>query len=77
MEARGLRIVPAQPDRIMQDAINHALDRGKRLSIAWVGERHKNTWRYRAALDAAPDWRKGYRAKAGAIGQHPEGKVEQ
>lgn len=62
IEAKKLRIVPIQPDRLMQDAINHALDKGKRMTIAWVGKRHKNTWRYRAALDAAPCWKNGYDA---------------
>ncbi|CCF22406.1 protein of unknown function (plasmid) [Pseudorhizobium banfieldiae] len=30
--------MPDQPDRTMQDAIERAVDRGKRLSLAWVGK---------------------------------------
>lgn len=63
IEAKGLRVVPYQPDRPIQDAIDRALEEGKRMSVAWVGKRHKNTWRYRAALDAAPNWRKGHDAE--------------
>lgn len=66
VERRGLRIVPLKPTRRMQEAIDRALDMGKRLSVAWVRNRTKHRWRYTAALEAAPDWRRGYEADRAA-----------
>lgn len=60
IEKSGLRVVPLEPTGEMQLAIKHALDKGKRMSIRWVGQRRKQRWRYRAAIEAAPNWRKGY-----------------
>lgn len=62
MEQRGFRIVPDKPIREMHVAVQEALRKGKRRSITWVGTRTKNLWRYVAALDAAPSWRRGYAA---------------
>ncbi len=60
IEERGLRVVPVKPTTEMQLAVKDALDRGKRMSISWVPQRIKQRWRYRAAIEAAPDWRRGY-----------------
>jgi hypothetical protein len=60
VEKSGLRVVPVKPTTAMQLAIKHALDEGKRMSISWVRQRTKQRWRYVAAIEAAPDWRKGY-----------------
>lgn len=60
IETSGLRIVPAKPTSEMQQAIKDALDQGKRMSVAWVKPRTKQRWRYQAAIDAAPSWRRGY-----------------
>ncbi len=60
IETSGLRIVPVKPTTEMQQAIKHALDPGKRMSVAWVRPRTKQRWRYQAAIDAAPNWRLGY-----------------
>lgn len=60
IETSGLRIVPVKPTSEMQKAIQQALDEGKRMSIAWVKQRTKQRWRYQAAIDAAPSWRRGY-----------------
>jgi uncharacterized protein with von Willebrand factor type A (vWA) domain len=50
----------------MQQAIKQALDQGKRMSVAWVKPRTKQRWRYQAAIEAAPDWRRGYLLDQGA-----------
>ncbi len=55
-----MRVVPAKPTGKMQTAILSALDEGKRLSVSWVRSKTKQRWRYAAAIDAAPDWRRGY-----------------
>lgn len=60
IETSGLRIVPAKPTSEMQQAIKDALGQGKRMSVAWVKPRTKQRWRYQAAIDAAPSWRRGY-----------------
>ncbi len=60
IETSGLRVVPVKPTSQMQQAIKQALDEGKRMSIAWVKQRTKQRWRYQAAIDAAPSWRRGY-----------------
>lgn len=60
MEIRGYRLVPVKPITEMQKAVRHALDDGKRQSVKWVGSRVKNRWRCVAAIDAAPNWRRGY-----------------
>lgn len=60
IETSGLRIVPAKPTSEMQQAIKEALDQGKRMSVTWVKPRTKQRWRYQAAIDAAPSWRRGY-----------------
>lgn len=60
IEQRGLRIVPMRPNSQMQLAMRHALDEGKRMSITWVKGRTKQRWRYQAAVEAAPSWRRGY-----------------
>lgn len=60
IESSGLRVVPAKPTSAMQQAVKQALDKGKRMSVAWVKQRTKQRWRYRAAIDAAPSWRRGY-----------------
>lgn len=60
IEASGLRVVPVKPTTEMQQAIKQALDQGKRMSITWVKPRTKQRWRYQAAVEAAPNWRRGY-----------------
>ena len=65
IEASGLRMVPVKPTSGMQAAIKQALDDGKRLSVTWVKQKTKQRWRYQAAIDAAPDWRKGYQSDHG------------
>ena len=60
IETSGLRVVPVKPTTEMQQAIKQALDQGKRMSVAWVKPRTKQRWRYQAAVEAAPDWRRGY-----------------
>lgn len=60
IETSGLRIVPTKPTSEMQRAIKEALDEGKRMSVTWVKPRTKQRWRYQAAIDAAPSWRRGY-----------------
>jgi hypothetical protein len=60
IETGGLRIVPVKPTTEMQQAIKQALDQGKRMSVAWVKPRTKQRWRYQAAVEAAPNWRRGY-----------------
>jgi hypothetical protein len=60
IETSGLRVVPVKPTSEMQRAIKQALEEGKRMSIAWVKQRTKQRWRYQAAIDAAPSWRRGY-----------------
>lgn len=69
VESSGLRLVPIKPNSQMQLAMRHALDNGKRMSVNWVQQRTKQRWRYQAAIEAAPSWRRGYeldnRADAG------------
>lgn len=65
IERRGYRLVPTKPTREMQDAVKHAMDKGRRQSISWVSAKLKNRWRYSAAVDAAPQWRNGYIAEHG------------
>jgi len=60
IESSGLRVVPLKPTTEMQQAIQQALDQGKRMSVAWVKPRTKQRWRYQAAVEAAPNWRRGY-----------------
>ncbi len=60
IETSGLRVVPVKPTSEMQKAIKLALDECKRMSVAWVKQRTKQRWRYKAAIDAAPSWRRGY-----------------
>jgi hypothetical protein len=60
IENRGLRVVPLTPTSEMQSATRRALDEGKRMSLSWVKWRTKQRWRYQAAIDAAPSWRRGY-----------------
>ncbi len=60
MESSGLRVVPVKPTTEMQQAIKQALDQGKRMSVTWVKPRTKQRWRYQAAVEAAPNWRRGY-----------------
>lgn len=60
IETSGLRVVPVKPTAEMQQAIKQVLDQGKRMSVAWVKPRTKQRWRYQAAIEAAPDWRRGY-----------------
>ena len=62
MEQRHFRVVPLKPTREMHVAVQEALYEGKRQSVRWVRPRIKNQWRYIAALDAAPSWRRGYEA---------------
>ena len=70
IETSGLRVVPVKPTSEMQRAIKQALDDGNRMSIAWVKQRTKQRWRYKAAIDAAPSWRRGYELdRKGARGQ--------
>ncbi|MGR9150883.1 hypothetical protein ACU8MT_15725 [Rhizobium leguminosarum] len=71
IETSGLRVVPAKPTTEMQQAIKQALDQGKRKSVAWVEPRTKQRWRYQAAIDAAPNWRRGYLLDQGADGGQP------
>ncbi|CDZ35831.1 Hypothetical protein NGAL_HAMBI1146_15730 [Neorhizobium galegae bv. officinalis] len=61
IETSGLRIVPAKPTSAMQQAIKEALDQGKRMSVTWVRQHTKQRWRYQAAIEAAPSWRRGYK----------------
>ncbi|MBB4255284.1 MULTISPECIES: hypothetical protein [Rhizobium] len=72
IETSGLRVVPAKPTTEMQQAIKQALDQGKRKSVAWVEPRTKQRWRYQAAIDAAPNWRRGYLLDQGADGGQPK-----
>ncbi|ACE89839.1 hypothetical protein RHECIAT_CH0000852 [Rhizobium etli CIAT 652] len=60
IESSGLRVVPVKPTTEMQQAVKQALDQGKRMSIGWVKPRTKQRWRYQAAVEAAPNWRRGY-----------------
>jgi len=60
IETSGLRVVPVKPTSEMHQAINQALDHGKRMSVTWVKQRTKQRWRYQAAIEAAPSWRRGY-----------------
>ncbi|MCQ2005269.1 hypothetical protein [Rhizobium sp. NRK18] len=71
IEASGLRIVPAKPTAEMQRATKEALDQGKRMSITWVKPRTKQRWRYQAAIDAAPSWRRGYQLDRVAGSEQP------
>lgn len=73
IETSGLRIVPTKPTSEMQHAIKKALDQGKRMSVTWVKPRTKQRWRYQAAIDAAPSWRRGYELdKVAGSGQPDE-----
>lgn len=73
IETSGLRIVPTKPTSEMQHAIKEALDQGKRMSVTWVKPRTKQRWRYQAAIDAAPSWRRGYALdQVGGQGQPDE-----
>lgn len=72
IETSGLRIVPAKPTSEMQQAIKDALDQGKRMSVTWVKPRTKQRWRYQAAIDAAPSWRRGYELDRNARDGQPE-----
>ncbi|WP_159946320.1 hypothetical protein [Rhizobium sp. 18065] len=60
IEKSGLRVVPLKPTSEMHEAIKMALNQGKRMSVAWVRGRTKQFWRWKAAVDAAPNWRRGY-----------------
>jgi hypothetical protein len=60
MESRRYRLLRVKPTAEMQAPVRRALDEGKRQSVNWVGPRVKNRWRYRAAIEAAPNWRRGY-----------------
>ncbi|KEQ09334.1 hypothetical protein GV67_01285 [Pseudorhizobium pelagicum] len=73
VEGSGLRLVPIKPNSHMQLAMRHALDQGKRMSIAWVKQCTKQRWRYQAAIDAAPSWRRGYELDQKMRPQQPEG----
>ncbi len=64
IEGKNLRIVPANASSEMVAASQRALDKGKRTTLAWVGERRKHRQRLVAAIDAAPDWRSGMREDA-------------
>lgn len=72
IETSGLRVVPVKPTSEMQQAIKQALDQGKRMSVAWVKQRTKQRWRYQAAIDAAPSWRRGYELDQKAEDGQPE-----
>ncbi len=72
IETSGLRVVPVKPTSEMQQAVKQALDQGKRMSVAWVKERTKQRWRYQAAIEAAPSWRRGYELDRKAIGEQKE-----
>lgn len=61
LEAKGQRIVPVKATLDMHEAMRVALDEGKRMSLKWVQFKTKQRWRYQAALDAAPDWRLGFK----------------
>lgn len=71
IETSGLRVVPVKPTTEMQRAIRHALDQGKRMSVAWVKPRTKQRWRYQAAVEAAPSWRRGYLHDLGIDDEQP------
>ena len=72
IETSGLRVVPVKPTTEMQRAIKQALDQGKRMSVAWVKPRTKQRWRYQAAVEAAPDWRRGYLQDLGVDSEEPK-----
>lgn len=72
IETSGLRVVPVKPTTEMQQAIKQALDQGKRMSVAWVKPRTKQRWRYQAAVEAAPNWRRGYLLDLGLDGGQPK-----
>lgn len=61
IESSGFRVVPLRPTSEMHLATKHALDVGKRMTVAWVGVRAKQRWRFEAAINAAPNWRRGYK----------------
>lgn len=73
IETSGLRVVPVKPTTEMQKAIKQALDQGKRMSVAWVKPRTKQRWRYQAAVEAAPNWRRGYLLDLGLDDSQPLG----
>ncbi|WP_106796747.1 hypothetical protein [Rhizobium sp. H4] len=73
IETSGLRVVPVKPTTEMQQAIKQALDQGKRMSAAWVKPRTKQRWRYKAAVEAAPNWRRGYLLDLGLDRGQPKG----
>ncbi|OBY05059.1 hypothetical protein BAE36_22180 [Rhizobium leguminosarum bv. trifolii] len=73
IETSGLRVVPVKPTTEMQQAIKQALDHGRRMSVAWVKPRTKQRWRYQAAVEAAPNWRRGYLLDLGLDGGQPKG----
>lgn len=72
IEASGLRVVPVRPNSRMHLAIKEALDQGKRMSTRWVGRHTKQRWRYQAAIDAAPSWRRGYEMDKKTEDEEPE-----
>ncbi|WP_156393822.1 MULTISPECIES: hypothetical protein [unclassified Rhizobium] len=72
IEIRGLRVVPVKPTSEMQQAVKEALDQGKRMSVTWVKERTKQRWRYQAAIEAAPSWRRGYELDRKAMDEQKE-----
>lgn len=59
-EEKGLRIVPERLTSAMHLATKQALGERKRKTVSWVGWRTKQRWRYEAAIEAAPSWRRGY-----------------
>ena len=60
IEGSGFRVVPLRPTSEMHLATKQALDVGKRMTVSRVGLRAKQRWRYEAAINAAPNWRRGY-----------------
>ncbi|EDQ31792.2 hypothetical protein HPDFL43_21814 [Hoeflea phototrophica DFL-43] len=60
IETSGLHVVPWKPTSQQHQAIKEALEEKKRMSIRWVRTRTKQRWRYKAAVEAAPNWRHGY-----------------
>lgn len=72
IESSGLRVVPEKPTSQQHQAMKEALDLGKRRSTSWVGRRTKQRWRYQAAVDAAPSWRRGYEMDKKTEDEEPE-----
>lgn len=64
-ERKGDRLVPAKANNRMMAASRNALRHCHRASFGKLGERKKHKYRWKAAIQAAPDWRQGYNCDGG------------